>query len=80
MDTRTVGDAEYAAAVVGMQDTYGRPRPATGDFVGGFTGGKRWSGTVEWTDGDRVTVDVGGGWVAVSLHDITYCRTDGKRS
>jgi hypothetical protein len=65
--------AEYAAAVAGMQETYGTQQtPAVGDFVSGMTAGRRWSGHVEWIDGDRLTINVGGGWLAVPLKDITH--------
>jgi hypothetical protein len=67
--------AEYAAAVAGMQDTYGTPTitlPAVGDFVSGLTAGRRWSGHVEWIEGDRLTIDVGGAWLAVPAKDITH--------
>jgi hypothetical protein len=65
---------EYLAAVAGMQDTYGTPQPtlAVGDFISGLSAGKRWSGRIEWIDGDRITIDVGGGWVAVSAADVTF--------
>ena len=66
---------EYLAAVEGMQETYGKPAPlpAVGDFVSGISGGKRWSGHVEWVeDSGRMVVNVGGGWVAVSPQDITH--------
>jgi hypothetical protein len=46
--------------------------PAEGDFVSGCTAGRRWQGRVEWVEGDRLTVDVGGAWLAVSVHDITH--------
>jgi hypothetical protein len=65
--------AEYAAAVAGMSETYGTQQtPAVGDFVSGMTAGRRWSGHVEWIDGDRLTINVGGGWLAVPLKDITH--------
>lgn len=68
---------EYLAAVGGMQETYGattqKKLPAVGDFVSGTTSGKRWSGHVEWIESnDRMVVNVGGGWVAVSPKDITH--------
>jgi len=65
---------EYLAAVAGMADHTPSPvsMPAEGDFVSGCTAGRRWQGRVEWVDGDRLTVDVGGAWVAVSVHDITH--------
>ena len=66
---------EYAAAVSGMAEHTTPPaanEPAVGDFVSGISGGKHWSGHVEWVDGDRLTINVGGGWVAVPLADITH--------
>jgi hypothetical protein len=66
---------EYAAAVAGMQDTYGTPAitlPAVGDFVSGLTAKRRWSGHVQAVDGDRMVVDVDGAWLSVSVADITH--------
>jgi hypothetical protein len=65
---------EYLAAVAGMADHTPSPvsLPAEGDFVSGCTAGRRWQGRVEWVEGDRLTVDVGGAWLAVSVHDITH--------
>jgi hypothetical protein len=65
---------EYLGAVAGMQDTYGTPQPtlAVGDFISGTSAGKRWSGRIEWIDGDRITIDVGGGWLAVPASDVTF--------
>ena len=79
-DVQTSNDAhhaEYNAAVAGMQETYGKPRatpmPAVGDFVSGISAGRRWSGHVEWIEhDDRMVINVGGGWVAVSPKDITH--------
>ena len=69
-------NAEYAAAVAGMQDTYGTPKtlPAVGDFVSGITAGKRWSGHVEWysDDGTTMVVNVDHSWVTVPVADITH--------
>jgi hypothetical protein len=65
---------EYAGAVAGMNETY-RPavnEPAIGDFISGITCGKRWHGRVEWCEGNRVTINVGGGWLAVPVADITH--------
>lgn len=65
---------EYLGAVAGMQDTYGTPAPtlAAGDFVSGLTAGRRWSGHIEWFNDDRLTIDVGGGWLAVPAADVTF--------
>lgn len=66
--------AEYLAAAAGLHEQTVSPakRPAIGDFVSGRTAGKHWSGRVEWIEGDRMTLDVGGGWLAVPVSDITH--------
>ena len=73
-DMTTPHENEYLAAIAGMADHTMPPaqQPAPGDFVSGTTAGKRWSGRVEWIDGNRMTIDVGGGWVAVPVTDITH--------
>ena len=73
-DMNTPHENEYLAAIAGMADHTMPPAslPAPGDFVSGTTAGKRWSGRVEWIDGNRMTIDVGGGWVAVPVTDITH--------
>jgi hypothetical protein len=66
---------EYAAAIAGMQDTYGTPKPpAVGDFVSGVTAGKHWSGHIEWFSDDDATVvvNVDHAWVRVPVADITH--------
>jgi len=65
---------EYLAAARGLheQTLSGKAEPAVGDFVSGITAGKRWSGRVEWVEGGRMTLDVGGGWVAVPVADIAH--------
>lgn len=65
-------EREYAGAVAGMQEAAGLEVPAVGDFISGRTGGKAWSGHVEWVDGTRVCINVGGAWVYVPLADITH--------
>ena len=65
--TTDAHENEYAGAVSGMQDTYG-----TGDFVSGQTGGKHWSGRVEWQEGEWLSVNVDGAWVRVPVRDITH--------
>ena len=69
MFTTDPHENEYLAAVAGMADHTPSPvsMPAEGDFVSGCTAGR-----VEWVEGDRLTVDVGGAWLAVSVHDITH--------
>jgi hypothetical protein len=67
---------EYAAAVAGMQETYGNPKQehAVGDFVSGLTAGRRWSGDIEWfsDDGKTMVVNVDHSWVTVPVADITH--------
>ena len=70
---------EYLAAVSGMQETYGwrdldntPPTFAIGDFVSGTSGGKRWQGRIWEIDGDRLSIEIDGGWLAVSAKDVTH--------
>ena len=72
--TNDAHNNEYLAAVAGMADHTMPPAqaPAIGDYVSGITGGKRWAGRVEIVEGNRMTLDVGGGWVAVPVTDITH--------
>jgi hypothetical protein len=79
MSTNDAHSNEYAAAVAGMQDTYGtgwadtsNTTPAVGDFVSGLTAERRWSGHVQAIEGDRMVVDVDGAWLSVSVADITH--------
>ena len=73
-DMTTPHENEYLAAIAGMTDHTMPPAqaPAIGDYVSGITGGKRWAGRVEIVEGNRMTLDVGGGWVAVPVSDITH--------
>lgn len=64
---------EYAAAVAGIHEQ--TPSPCTfavGDYVSGVTCGKRWSGRIWNVEGDRLSVEIDGGWLAVSSHDVTH--------
>jgi hypothetical protein len=79
MITNDAHDREYAAAVAGMQDTYGTgtttpPSLAVGDFVSGVTAGKQWSGHIEWFSEDdaSVVVNVDHAWVRVPVRDIRF--------
>lgn len=65
---------QYLAAIAGMPEHTPSPRtePAPGDFVSGETAGRRWSGRVEWIEDGRMTLDVGGAWLAVPVTDITH--------
>jgi hypothetical protein len=75
MITNDAHHAEYAAAVAGMQETYGTgttDTPAVGDFVSGLTAGRRWSGRVQAVEADRMVVDVDGAVLSVSTQDITH--------
>ena len=76
---RHPGENEYLAAVSGLHEQTPSPRldqkrqePAVGDFVSGRTAGKEWRGRVEWIADGRMTIDVGGGWLAVPVADITH--------
>jgi hypothetical protein len=79
MATNDAHDREYAAAVAGMQDTYGTaattpPSLAVGDFISGVTAGKQWSGHIEWFSDDdaSVVVNVDHAWVRVPVRDIRF--------
>ena len=66
---------EYAGAIAGMAETYGRKHDvAVGDFVSGLTNGRRWSGHIEWFSDDDATVvvNVDHAWVRVPVKDITH--------
>jgi hypothetical protein len=65
---------EYLAAVAGLHEQTISPRalPAIGDFVSGTTAGRSWSGYVEWVDGNRMTINADGAWLAVPVTDITH--------
>ena len=79
MSTNDAHSNEYAAAVAGMQDTYGTgttstPTLAVGDFISGVTAGKQWSGHIEWfsEDDGTVVVNVDHAWVRVPVRDIRF--------
>jgi hypothetical protein len=79
MSTNDAHSNEYAAAVAGMQDTYGTatttpPTLAVGDFISGVTAGKQWSGHIEWFSDDdgTVVVNVDHAWVRVPVRDIRF--------
>ena len=67
---------EYLAAVSGLHEQTPSPAPRTtyaiGDFVSGCTAGKRWSGYIWNVDGDRLSIEIDGGWLAVSAKDVTH--------
>ena len=70
---------EYLAAVAGLPEQTVSPavdqkcqEPAVGDFVSGKTAGKRWSGRVEWINGDQLCVNTDGSWCYVPVADITH--------
>ena len=74
---RHPGDNEFLAAVSGLPEqtpshVARKAEPAVGDFVSGMTAGKSWRGRVEWIADGRMTIDVGGGWLAVPVADITH--------
>jgi hypothetical protein len=61
---------EYAAAVAGMQDTYGKHLPEPGDAVAGTAYGKRFAGTVLASEPGRVAVEIDGAWIVCRPEDI----------
>lgn len=61
---------EYAAAVAGMHDTYGRPAPSVGDWINGCSAGRPWAGRVLDVRGGLVVVDVGDAWIEAPLSDV----------
>ena len=67
---------EYLAAVAGLGEQTPSPAPkrvyAIGDFVSGISGGKRWSGRIWKVEGDRLSIEIDGGWLAVSANDVTH--------
>jgi hypothetical protein len=69
-------DNEYLAAVAGLHEQTVSPAPkvtyAIGDFVSGCSAGKRWQGRIWNVDGDRLSIEIDGGWLAVSAKDVTH--------
>jgi hypothetical protein len=64
---------EYLAAVSGLHEQTPSPRTyAVGDFVSGSTCGKRWQGRIWDICGDRLSIEIDGGWLAVSAKDVTH--------
>lgn len=69
---------EYLAAIAGLpeQTPSRRPDYAVGDFVSGYTDGRRWSGRVQWFDADRstphVVVHEGSSLGTYPVKDITH--------
>jgi hypothetical protein len=66
----------YEAAVRGLHEQTPSPaKPVTyavGDFVSGISGGKRWSGRIWNVEGDRLSIEIDGGWMAVPAQDVTH--------
>jgi len=64
---------EYLAAVAGLHEqTVSRRVYAIDDFVSGTSGGKRWRGRIWNVEGDRLSIEIDGGWLAVSSLDVTH--------
>ena len=64
---------EYLAAVSGLpEQTLSQRVYAIGDFVSGCSCGKRWQGRIWDIDGDRLSIEIDGGWLAVSANDVTH--------
>ena len=62
-------EREAAGAIAAMAEVYGRSLEV-GDHVRGTTCGKTFSGEVLDVDGDRIVVEIDGGWLIVSRNDI----------
>jgi len=67
---------EYLAAVAALpEQTVSPSKPVTyaiGDFVSGMSGCKRWQGRIWNVEGDRLSIEIDGGWLAVSASDVTH--------
>ena len=67
---------EYLAAIAGLHEQTPSPAPqrtfAIGDFVSGTSGGKRWQGRIWNVEGDRLSIEIDGGWLAVAAQDVTH--------
>lgn len=67
---------EYLAAIAGLHEQTPSPAPARtyaiGDYVSGTTCGKQWRGRIWDIDGDRLSIEIDGGWLAVSAKDVTH--------
>lgn len=64
---------EFLAAIAGLPEQTPSPRVyAIGDFVSGTSGGLRWQGRIWDIDGDRLSIEIDGGWLAVSAKDVTH--------
>lgn len=66
--TNHPGDAEAAA---GLRETYGHGY-AIGDTVNGRSGGKDWSGRIVQIDGERLTIEGDGFWLAVNASEVLF--------
>jgi hypothetical protein len=71
---------EYLAAIAGLGEQTpspaSKPTYAVGDFVSGLSGGKRWSGRIFAVDGDRLSIEFPGAWLAVSARDVLTVWAD----
>lgn len=67
---------EYIAAATGLVEQTPPPDAprtfAIGDYVSGTTCGKRWSGRIWNVEGDRLSIECSGAWLAVSANDVTH--------
>ena len=76
LTTRCPGDAEYAAAASALHEQTISPAafhlPAIGDFVSGYTAGRRWSGYVQAVEPGRMVVEAGGCLLSLDTKDITH--------
>lgn len=63
--------AEYIAAAAGLHEqTPSGHGFVEGQEVRGTSGGKSWTGTILAVDGNRLHVEIDGGWLAVDALDV----------
>jgi len=72
MDAHATEYAAAAAAIADQTPPPGRPVHAVGDWISGRSCGKAWSGRILWIDGNRITIDIDGGWIAFPAEDVTH--------
>ena len=65
-------DAFRFSKMVAASDFAPKVTYAVGDFVSGCSAGKRWQGRIWNVDGDRLSIEIDGGWLAVSAKDVTH--------
>lgn len=73
MNNTSPHESEYLAAAAALHEqTPSRRVYAIGDFVSGVSAGKRWSGRIWNVEGNRLSIEGDGFWLAVSANDVTH--------